>query len=124
MPPWTLTIAVSIIILYLTLVPRPVPADLTEPFPGADKIVHGIMFASLAAAIVIDKGRSVRTVPSRTIALTAALISTISGALIELLQLWMDMGRGCEMTDFIADTIGAFTGGWIGIQICRWLHKP
>lgn len=124
LPPWTLTVAVAAAILYLTLIPRPLPDDMPELFPGADKVVHGIMFAALAGVIVIDRCRSAAKAPSRRLMLAAAGIATAAGALIELLQLWMAMGRGCEAADFAADTVGAFIGGWIGSLTVRKLRLP
>lgn len=121
LPPWILTVAVSAAILYLTLVPRPVPEDMSFNFPGIDKAVHGIMFAALAGAIVTDSLRRSGHASKRgtRTALTAALISTAAGGLIELAQRWMGLGRGCETLDFVADAIGACLGGWIGLKIFR-----
>ncbi|MDE6802817.1 MAG: VanZ family protein [Muribaculaceae bacterium] len=107
LPPWSLTTVISLLILYLTLVPQPMPDGFTEPFPGADKVVHGIMFAALTGAIVFDRGRSARRVPTQKFTLLAAGIAIAAGALIELFQLWMAMGRGCEIADLAADTLGA-----------------
>ncbi len=39
-PPMLPTIVVTIVILYLTLFPDPVPSDVIPLFPYADKVVH------------------------------------------------------------------------------------
>ena len=51
-------------------------------------------------------------------AFMAALISSGLGILIEFLQWRMNLGRGFEYSDMIADAIGAFSFsyGWILLQ--------
>lgn len=125
LPRWTLTVIVSVMILYLTLVPEPVPDDISFGFQGIDKVVHGIMFAALAGAIVVDWHR--REVSSSrnlgTTAVIASVISSLAGGAIELLQREMALGRGCEFIDFVADAIGACIGASVGVIIVRWLRK-
>ena len=122
LPDWALTVVVSLAILYLTLVPRPLP-DVDIPlFPGVDKLVHAIMFGGLAGAVVLDwsRWRGMVSLSVRSI-VVAALVSTLAGGLIELLQLVMAMGRGCELWDFVADGVGAIIGAWVARPVARWL---
>ncbi len=125
LPDWLLTVVVSVAILYLTLVPRPLP-DVDIPlFPGADKLVHALMFGGLAGAVALDwarwRGVSVLT-PCRLAVI--ALIATLAGGMIELLQLVMAMGRGCELWDFVADGCGAVSGAWLAGYVAGWLFGP
>lgn len=122
LPRWILTAVVMAAIIYLTLVPRPLP-DVDIPlFPGADKLVHAIMFGGLAGAITLDwvRLRGVTGLTCKCLS-AIALIATLTGGVIELLQLWMAMGRGCELWDFVADGAGAVSGVWIARPIARWL---
>ena len=43
LPAFTATVIVIVVILYLTLVPRPLPDTGISLFQGADKIVHAAM---------------------------------------------------------------------------------
>ena len=118
LPPWSMTTAVSLVILYLTLVPQPLPEDTPPLFPGADKLVHAIMFGALAAAIVLDARRR-GTAACRRMEILAGVISSVAGGLIELLQWWMDAGRSGETVDFAADVAGACLGAWAGHKIAK-----
>lgn len=123
LPAWTLTVVVSIAILYLTLVPRPVPDDMIPPIPGLDKIVHALMFGGLAGAIVLDRTRRHGCSRLRPLASLAAVIAMAAGGVIELLQGAMGMGRGMEVTDFIADGIGAWLGAVTAVALSRKLFR-
>ena len=58
LPSWLLTAVTVAAILWLTLVPRPLGDMKPELFPGADKVVHAIMFGGLALMILTDCSRS------------------------------------------------------------------
>lgn len=99
----------TLAILWLTLAPKPLGENPPELFPGADKLVHAIMFGGLASMMLLDIQRKNRWRPvTGSRVWICALISSIFGALIEVAQAGMGMGRGFEFTDIIADTIGAF----------------
>ena len=53
---WIATALVLLLILYLTLVPRPLPNTNIE-IPGLDKLAHAIMFGVLAFVTSIDMAR-------------------------------------------------------------------
>ncbi len=120
-PPWILTIIVSLAILYLTLVPQPLPDDTPKLFPGADKVVHALMFGGLTFVILLDRQRrenyrlngadSQNTFwqpLSKKFVWTVAAVSALAGIIIECLQWVMGLGRGFEVGDILADTIGSF----------------
>ncbi len=106
-PPWILTIVTVAAILWLTLAPRPL-GNITPPlFPGADKVVHALMFGGLEFMIFVDRMRSERwKSPSLLFILLTSVVVILFGALIEFLQGAMNIGRSADFLDFIADSAG------------------
>ena len=80
-------------------------------FPYADKVVHFLMFFGVAACLMLDCGRVCR----RIAVPLAVAVSVAYGGLIELLQMWMAMGRAADWLDFAADAVGAV----VGMLVCR-----
>ena len=122
LPPWILTAVTVVLILWLTLAPRPF-GDIRAPlFPGADKIVHSLMFGFLTAMICADRARKDRSVSPSHISSLFALVSaagaSLFGVAIEFLQHWLGIGRSFETADIIADCSGAFIFAalWLIIQ--------
>lgn len=112
-PGWLFTVFTILLILWLTLVPDPFGDDAPSLFPGADKLVHAIMFGFLTTVIMLDRQRSDgwKTLKGKFI-IASALIASLLGILIEVLQLEMDMGRGFEVADMVADVAGSFLCAW------------
>ena len=128
-PAWTFTILVIIAILYLTLMPQPLPELDIPLFPGADKVVHGIMMMGMMICIGIDLARQKRQASPHApkSKLLLALILTIQfGGAIELTQGAMNMGRGEDIYDFLADAVGALAGFLIIVTswglLSRWMR--
>lgn len=117
-PKYQLTAIVTVMILYLTLLPQPLGEEDFQLFDGADKVVHFIMFGGLTGTFIFDRWRMHRPLSLRG-ALITALCSALFGAVIEWLQSAMQLGRtGNDLYDAIANTLGAFTA----VPICYWLH--
>lgn len=123
LPAWILTILTVMAILWLTLSPDPLPHE--EPillFPGADKVVHGLMFGFLTFVALVDwaRGRDFRRV-RWYVCLVMAVLATLFGIAIEFAQRGMGLGRGFEVLDMLADGIGAFTVAivWIIVEHIR-----
>ena len=96
------------VILYATLFPDPAGVDDLPLIPHIDKLIHAIMFGGLAGALAFDYSRS-HNIPKpspRTMA-AFAIASTLVGGGIELLQDAMQLGRGADWFDFLADAVGA-----------------
>lgn len=107
------------IILWLTLAPKPLGDEPPKLFPGADKIVHALMFGFFAAMMMLDWQRQHQWKRiSPQVGLFISSISAFSGIIIEFLQDWMDLGRGFEYLDILADVTGAFLFGtlWLIFQ--------
>lgn len=124
LPAYTLSIIVFLLINYLTLVPHPLPDNDMMWFPGADKVVHAIMFGALAGALYTDinrrKGGYAQGV---RVAIICAVVSSLVGGEIEFIQQSMNAGRSGEWLDFVADIVGAFAGSFAAIPVYRWLEK-
>lgn len=125
-PGWLFTVLTILLILWLTLTPDPLGEDAPSLFPGADKLVHAIMFGFLTTMIMLDRQRRNhwRELGEKFI-ISSAIISTLFGILIEVLQLEMDMGRGFEVADMAADAIGSFLCAW-GWKVFQryWSKQP
>ena len=106
MPPWIFTVAVIIAILYLTLVPRPLPPMKILLFPHADKVIHALRFGAVVVAMILDYVRKSGTRLLR-FTLFSLATSVAIGGIIELLQSSMGMGRSGDWYDFMADAAGA-----------------
>ncbi len=106
-PKWLLSIVTVIAIGWLTLMPRPL-GDIEPPlFPGADKVVHAIMFGFLAAMLILDRWRHHgRNSISTFYIIITAIASASLGILVEYAQQWMHMGRSFDSADIVADIAG------------------
>lgn len=128
-PAWTFTILVIIAILYLTLMPQPLPELDIPLFPGADKVVHGIMMMGMMICIGIDLARHKRHASPhapKSKLLLALILTILFGGAIELTQGAMNMGRGEDIYDFLADAVGALAGFLIIVTswglLSRWMR--
>ena len=91
--PFVLSSIVTVAVLYLTLVPQPLPPPDVE-IPFADKLVHGLMFAVIAINYAVDWSRhSHRRFVSIKESLWISLISILFGGVVEFLQWAMNVGR-------------------------------
>lgn len=123
-PVWIFTLLTVLLILWLTLAPDPLGDDSPDLFPGADKMVHAIMFGFLLTMILLDRTRKRKWKPVTTMFITISAISTAAfGIAIEFIQRAMDMGRGFEVADMIADCTGvgicAFLWAWLQRRWCQ-----
>ncbi len=104
----------GLLILGLLLAPPSiVPAGTSAPLPpAADKIVHAALF--LVFALLLR--RSLSALPGvRRRWLLAFALTAAYGGLTELLQLWLTVDRSAELTDVVADLVGAALAGlWRG----------
>ena len=109
LPPWTLTIVCFLAICWLTLAPHPLPDNDIPLFPGADKIVHGIMFGGFTLCIILDWNRR-HGWPTKIQKADAYApeIASAFGIITEILQHEMNAGRSGDVWDLVADITGAF----------------
>lgn len=93
-------------LLILTLMPGDQAPEL-PPFPYADKVAHLLMFGLVSLAAMWDIGRYSGRLSTSVYVLTA-VGATAMGALIEVLQASMGVGRSGDWLDLVADSAGAF----------------
>ena len=109
LPAWFFSCLTFLAIIWLTLAPKPLGEKPPPLFPGADKLAHGIMFGGLTAMMLLDWQRKHEWKdigPGRDILYAVGV--SMFGVLIEIMQAVMDLGRGFEYSDIVADTIGSF----------------
>ncbi len=114
LPQGLFTMLVTAAIFWLTLAPDPLPDNDIQLFPGFDKVAHACMFGGLYFAAAFDlvarhrgKGKTHLHAALPPIATVVTAVASIAfGGLIELVQEGMNMGRGCDLMDFVADIAG------------------
>ena len=118
-PQWLLSGVTVAFILWLTLAPHPT-GDLKLPlFPGADKIVHAVMFGFLAFIILLEMTKHRKWQPLSLVSIAVvAFACALFGIGIEFAQRAMGMGRSLEILDMMADSAGAMVaaGIWAALQ--------
>lgn len=120
-PKWLMTGVVLALVLWFTLAPHPTGQVNIPLFPGADKIVHGIMFGVLAFVCCVDLMRSHGWRQLSLAAIGCVGIGTaVLGVVIEVIQEKMGLGRTMEIMDMLADAAGALTA----CVIWAVLNKP
>lgn len=96
------------VIMYATFNADPL-ADVDVPlFPGADKLIHAIMFGGLAGAIAFDYQRADRSRDRLTrhemLAICGACV--VAGVLDEIAQATLTAERSGDILDWFADCAG------------------
>lgn len=108
LPAWLLTGLCVAAIAWLTLAPQPLGDTDLPLFPGADKVAHALMFGGLTFCILLDFRRRDEWRPLSYKAAAAAVFAAVMlGALTEILQDAMHLGRGGDILDLAADTAGS-----------------
>lgn len=105
---------------WLTLSPDPLPDNKLPLWEGADKMAHALLFGGMTVVFLSD---TFRRRPLHFLLIFLIICAGIgSGALIEIIQRSMGLGRQAERADFYADAIGvaAASGAWI---LGRFSHK-
>ena len=132
LPPGLLSGLTLAAILWLALAQDPLHGTGVRLFPGADKVAHACMFGGLFFMICLDRRlccakrqaahreRMCRLAKGRIICLTALACVALGGA-VELAQGAMDMGRGADWLDFLADAAGVGVAAVLTPCVLRFL---
>lgn len=105
LPVYFMSGVVMLAITALTLMPGDSVPDVPM-FANADKVVHAVMFGSLAVTILWDAGRRSHNVSMCRYAMSVVVASAF-GCVIEVLQEYMGLGRSGDVADWLADVAGA-----------------
>ena len=105
--PFTLFIAVCIILLSLLPIPD---MNMGVEVPLADKWTHMVMYGALTLAIWFDYRRCHQRLEVGKLFLFAFLAPIAMGGLLELAQLYLTTCRSGEWLDFVANSIGVCLG--------------
>ena len=108
----------TLVVLYLCLVPQPVKSAGLLDFPGADKVVHFLMFFAIAASYLFDCGKVAMPRKlgwGKVVLVTAGAIAF--GGAIEVTQGLMGLGRSMDALDLLADAVGAICA-MIFVKMC------
>jgi VanZ family protein len=99
-----LTVAVTLAILVLSLVPQS-----SKPDPRhLDKLEHVTAYAALGFLAYVATGRR-----GAAVVLVSVVVCSLYGGLIEIIQPYF--GRDKELADWIADIGGALAGTLLGL---------
>lgn len=113
------------LILWLTLAPHPT-GDIEIPlFPGADKVVHALMFGFLTFVALLEIMKHHHwAILSLPIIGIVSFVCAIFGIGIEFVQRAMGLGRELEVLDMLADAAGAVGAGGIWAALQKFITKP
>ena len=114
--PFTLLLAVAIVILSLAPIPE---IKMAEDVPLADKWTHMVMYGALTLVIWFDYKRSHKQLNPGKLLLFAFLAPIAMGGLLELAQAYLTTCRSGEWMDFVANSIGVCIGTVCGLIIKR-----
>lgn len=107
-----LPLAWAAFILVSTLTPaRSMPETPHWELLSFDTAAHAFVFWLLAVLAVFSAGRQRWSAGLRKHAFRAVFLGTVvMGAGIEVLQMWMDLGRNGEWSDMLSDSLGVVLG--------------
>lgn len=113
LPAPTLSALMTLAVAYLLLTPSPLPEEALPKFLWWDKVAHALLMGTWTLTVMADY-RSLRhikgaTGPVATTVMIAVMIAL--GGLTELIQGTEAVGRSCDISDFMADAVGAVVAG-------------
>jgi len=112
----------TMVILVLTLTPaQEMPKTPEWQLLSFDTAAHAFVFGVLSFTAYISASRQPRFPALRQHALVLVAVGcTLLGALIEVLQMTMQLGRHGEWSDLLSDTIGTLAGLGAAWLIRQW----
>lgn len=107
MPPYLPSVIITLLLFYITLAPNPLPR-IEPPFSHVDKLVHVAMMLVVSLIYTFDYTRRERQhMLSLPVSLWVLFITVALGGFIELAQGTDLINRGCDVWDFVADSVGS-----------------
>jgi hypothetical protein len=106
------------VVFYVCLMPSgDVPTVPWLAFPGADKLIHVVLFGVLSGSYWMAYRAISGQKPGITASLLLAAAATDIGILIEILQWVMPMGRSFEVWDILVNALAATL---VALAFFRW----
>jgi VanZ family protein len=119
--PWFPPLLWAVVIFVLSSIPG--SSYPRASFPGADKIAHFFLYATMGAlcarALLLRRTAAATATPLRTRLLVlagAVALATFYGVSDELHQLLVP-GRSADWRDALADAVGALAGGVVALRV-------
>ena len=112
----------ALFILLLCAIPGPhIPRLTFLDWLQPDKIAHLVLFGVLCYLLIkgFRKQQAIQTFTDRS-KVWAVLLSSVYGAVVELLQQYVFAKRSGEVLDVLADALGAFLGLWLYVY---WVKR-
>lgn len=114
-PSYIPSVVVTMVLFYFTLMPDPLP-EVDAPFGHIDKLVHVVMMFGVYMVYAFDyKSRERQHLLPLPVMIALLVITIVLGGLIELAQGTDLINRGCDLYDFLADSVGAI----VAFAVCR-----
>lgn len=105
------------VVLFLCLSPSDHP-NTFHVFTGTDKVVHFLMYATLAWVHLAEfRNREYYGHSRKKIALLILVLGLSVGMGVEYAQRWLDWGRDFDWFDELANALGLLTGLWMGNRL-------
>lgn len=111
---WIPAILWGLLFVFLSLMPGKQGNFFLFGIPHIDKLAHFGMYAVWAFLVFYAWNKN-SSIPSRTLIVYTSIFGTLAGILLEYGQFATSMGRSFEMTDMIANSIGAVAGSFCGM---------
>jgi len=100
-------IALAILVLVLCITPL---QEMNVSLKMSDKLAHLLAFFPISFSILWGWGQANERVPGKPLMMTAVVLASLWGGLIELVQHYFIPTRQGDVFDFLADLAGAIIG--------------
>lgn len=97
---------IYVVIAYLSLSPNEYNTPVDLGFFPVDKLVHFVMYFTLAMASLIQMSRLGKIKSPKSVLLWACMMPVLFGGLIELIQAYFTTDRSGDWLDFTANCTG------------------
>jgi len=118
-------LAWSLIILLLTGLPGDFFPEISTfwDWLSPDKVVHLFIFGMLSFLILFGYRQQYSGSNKNKLVWIAIIVTIFYGALTEILQYYVFIGRSGNLYDALADAVGAVTGWWLFVLVFKKLKS-
>ena len=116
------SLIVACVIIYATWLPGSFQPDDLPKFPHFDKLIHAVMFGGFTGALIFDNRRSGIEI-TRKLLERVGMIAITCGAVDELVQGLLPIGRPWDRLDFLADLAGIVVAIYLAPPVVKAIFK-